>query len=301
MSKVLISGGTGLIGKQLGKRLREKNYDVAILSRTKSLNNDGSSYLWDPENNTIDKEATVTADYIIHLAGINMGGKRWTPERRRQILDSRVKSAELIFDQVRKQDKKPEAFITASAIGYYGAITSEDVFDETSAAFDDFLGQTCKEWEKIADNFSDIGVRSVKIRTGIVLSKNGGALPRLTLPVRLGIGSPLGNGNQYLPWIHIDDLCNIYIHAIANTEMNGPFNAVAPEHHTSKEFMKALACKLGKPLWFPKIPAAALRLLFGKMSDMLLYGSRISSEKIVSAGYKFVYPELDSALEDLYN
>lgn len=299
MPKVLISGGTGLIGRQLCRRLQEEKYEIAILSRTKNHEIELPVYLWNPDRNIVDEEAFVSADYIIHLAGVNIGGKRWTPERKRQILDSRIKSAELLFNQVRKLQKKPKAFITASAVGYYGAITSEEVMDETRDAFDDFLGQTCKEWEKVADHFTDIGIRSVKIRTGIVLSNHGGALPKLTLPVRLGIGSPLGSGNQYLPWIHIDDLCNIYIHAVKNMEMIGAFNAVAPQHLNNREFIKTIAYKLGKSIWFPNIPVAVLRLIFGRMSDMLIYGSMVSSEKIIAAGYKFIYPELESALEDL--
>jgi len=298
MAKVLVTGGTGLVGKHLCRRLLEQGYEVANLSRTKRTDKEVPSYLWDLEKRTIDPEAVFSADYIVHLAGTNIGGKRWTNKRRKQILDSRVRSGEIIFDQVKKMNKLPRAYITASAIGYYGTVTTGETFDETSAPSDDFLGQTCSAWEHVADKFSDLGVRSVKIRTGIVLSKNGGALSKLIVPVRLGLGAALGDGKQYLPWIHIDDLCSIYLQAIENTNMHGPYNAVAPEQVTNKEFTRKMARIIKKPLWLPNIPTTALRLILGDMSQMLVYGSKISSEKIVSSGYQFQYPDLGSALEN---
>ncbi|MFH0759477.1 MAG: TIGR01777 family oxidoreductase [Bacteroidota bacterium] len=298
MAKVLVTGGTGLVGKHLCRRLLEDGYEVVNLSRRKSPGNEIPSYLWDLEKRTIDPEAVLSADYIVHLAGTNIGGKRWTNKRRQQILDSRVASGEIIYHQVKTQNKQPMAYITASAVGYYGAVSAAEPFEETSAPSDDFLGRTCSAWEHVADKFSDLGVRSVKIRTGIVLSKDGGALSKLSLPVRLGLGAALGDGNQYLPWIHIDDLCSIYLQAIENTNMHGPYNAVAPEQVTNKEFTRKMARIIKKPLWLPNIPTTALRLILGDMSQMLVYGSKISSEKIVSSGYQFQYPDLGSALEN---
>ncbi len=298
MAKVLVTGGTGLVGKHLCRRLLEQGHEVTSLSRTKSPDNEIPSYLWDLEKRSIDPEAVFSADYLVHLAGTNIGGKRWTNKRRQQILDSRVRSGEIIFNQVITQNKQPRAYITASAVGYYGAVTTAEPFEETSAPSDDFLGQTCSAWEHVADKFSGMGVRSVKIRTGIVLSKDGGTLSKLSMPVRLGLGAALGDGKQYIPWIHIDDLCNIYLQAIEDANMRGAYNAVAPEQVTNKEFTRKMAHVLTKPLWLPNIPTTALRLILGDMSQMLVYGSKISPEKIVSSGYQFLFPDLGSALEN---
>lgn len=172
------------------------------------------------------------------------------------------------------------------------------IFQETDSNFDDFLGNTCKLWEKTADKFQKLGIKTVKIRTGIVLSKQGGALNKMLLPIQLGFGSALGNGKQYIPWIHIDDLCNIYIKALEDTKMNGVYNAVAPNHTTNEEFNKTIASVLNKPFWFPNIPAFIIRLIFGKMSSLILNGSRISSEKIQTTGYQFLFPNLANALKN---
>ncbi len=298
MPKVLISGGSGLIGRQLSRGLREKGYEVALLSRDRKSGGQISSFYWDVKGQIIQEDALRDVDCIVHLAGANIGAKRWTAKRRKDIRDSRVKTGQMIFNLVKKQEKKPESFITSSATGYYGAITSQDVFSEGDPPSSDFLGQTCKEWEEIADSFSDLGVRSVKIRTGIVLSREGGALSKFMLPVRLGLGAALGSGKQYLPWIHMDDLCGIYIQAIENRKMVGAYNAVAPEHLTNKELNRIIAKILRKPLWLPNIPAVLIKLLFGKMSEMLLNGSRISAQKIVSTNYNFLFPDIESALNN---
>jgi uncharacterized protein (TIGR01777 family) len=299
MDKVLISGGTGLIGKHLCKRLQEKGYAVACLSRTNRQIPGIQTYFWDIEKHAMDQEAIATADYIIHLAGVNIGEKSWTKNRRKEIRDSRVKSAHLIFDKVKENNKQPKAFISASAIGYYGAITSENIFSETNPASHDFLGETCLFWEEAADLFQAAGIRTVKIRTGIVLSRQGGVLAKLVALVKLGIGSAIGDGRQYMPWIHIEDLCNIFIRAIEDMKMNGAFNAVSPDHTTNQEFIRVLAKVLHKPLWFPRIPAILLRIPFGKMADIILKGSRVSSDKIRQGGYAFKFADLEQALKDL--
>jgi uncharacterized protein (TIGR01777 family) len=299
-SRVLIAGGTGLIGRHLSKRLQEHGYEVAILSRSKHNSAYALSYFWNPDQNEIQKEAVNACDYIINLAGANIGDKRWTSKRRQEILESRTKSSKLIFNNIEKGKHKLSAYITASAIGYYGAITSNNIFQESDTPANDFLGQTCKEWEEAADIFTEIGVRTVKIRTGIVLSKVGGALAKLNIPIRLGFASAIGHGKQYMPWIHIEDLCNIYIQAIRANEMAGPYNAVAPEHITNKNFTRKAARALHRPFWFPNIPAFVLKLRFGQLSSMLLSGSRVSSEKLLATGYSFQFPDIDSAFENLY-
>lgn len=299
MAKVLITGGTGLIGIQLRKSLQEKGYEVAVLSRTKKNEDEIQTYLWNLDKNTIDKEVLNSVDYIIHLAGVNVGEKRWTSKRKKLILDSRIKSGELMLNNLDQQNNQLKAYITASGTGYYGAITSEKIFSEQDSAADDFLGQVCEKWEQIADKFSERGFRSVKIRTAVVLSNRGGALSKMLIPVKLGIGSSIGSGNQYFPWIHIDDLCNIYIKAIEDATMNGAYNAVSPEFLTNRQFTHTIARHLKKPFWFPPIPSRAIRIIFGKMSQILLTGSRISAEKIQDSGFVFKYPKLQDALKQL--
>jgi len=299
MSRVLITGGSGLIGQALRIKLEEKGYEVALLGRRVSKNKSVANFTWDIARGDIDKEALNTSDYIIHLAGANIGAKRWTRKRKQEIRDSRIDSTNLLYANTDRQNTKLKAFISSSAIGYYGAINSEHIFNEADPPSDDFLGQICRDWEYAADQFTGAGIRTVKIRTGIVLSKTGGAMSRLQIPVKWGLGSPLGDGKQYMPWIHMDDLCDIYLHALEHEDMQGAYNAVAPQHINNKEFTRSLAEALGKPFWAPNIPAFAMNLLFGEMAAMLLKGSRISSEKIREAGFSFKFPDLESAFQEL--
>lgn len=299
VDKIIISGGTGIIGTQLYNKLKEKGYYVAILGRTKNRKDDRPNYIWDIDKNTIENDALKDADYIIHLAGANIGDKRWTKKRKKQIIDSRTKSGKLIFDEIQKQNIKLKAFISASAIGYYGAITSDTIYSETSHPHIDFLSETCQKWEQIADKFEELNIRTVKIRTGIVLTKQGGALAKIKTIIKKGFGSSLGSGTQYMPWIHIDDLCNIYIKAIENKSMKGAYNAVAPNHVTNKYFTETLARVLKKHIWMPNIPEFILKLFLGKMHVILLNGSRISSAKIIKTNYKFKFTNLENALVDL--
>lgn len=299
MEKVLITGGSGIVGRHLSHKLQERGYSVAILSRAKMQTAGVMVYTWNLNNSEIEEKAINNVDYIIHLAGANIGEKRWTKARKQLIVDSRVKTAELIFKKVKEQNKGLKAFISASAIGYYGTITSDIIFKETDLPSDDFLGNTCKEWEDIVDRFKELKIRTVKIRTGVVLTEKKGALSKIITPVKMGIASAIGSGEQYLPWIHIDDLCEIYIKAIEDKQMNGAYNAVAPDYKTNKDFTKILASVLNKPFWFPKIPASLMKLIFGEMSVLLLKGSRVSADKILEAGYKFQFPDLKSALTNL--
>lgn len=299
MATILITGGTGVIGKHLSEKFKEKGYSVAILSRVSRHDTDIRSYAWNIDKSEIEKLAIETADSIIHLAGANIGDKRWSNKRRQLIIDSRIKTGKLIFEKLKENKNKPKAFISASAIGFYGTITTNKIFSETDPPSSDFLGDTCRQWEQSADRFEELGIRTVKIRTGLVLTKQGGVLAKMILPINIGIGSAMGSGRQHMPWIHIDDLCGIYIKAVEDIEMNGAYNAVAPEHKTNKDFTKTLARVLKKPYWFPNIPALLLKLIFGKKSEILLKGSRVSSEKITSAGYRFKFTNLESALLDL--
>lgn len=305
MPRVLLTGGTGLIGQRLCRILEDRGYEVAILSRRRGnvLQGNGTAtrvHYWNPDRQEIDEDLVNNCDFIIHLAGANIGGKRWTGRRKQQILESRVGPADLIHRKLSLRDSRLKAFISSSAVGYYGARTTGDICRETDPPASDFLGETCRKWEQAADRFAGSGIRTVKIRTGVVLANNGGALKRMDWLFRLGLGSAIGSGMQYMPWIHIDDLCQIYILAMEQEGMQGAYNAVAPEHVTNRIFSKELAKVLHKPFWFPRIPAIFMRLLFGEMSVILLTGSRVSSEKITEAGHVFLYPRLVDALREIY-
>jgi len=299
MARVLITGGSGLIGQHLCKKLQEKGYDVAILTRSRKQETEILTYTWDLNKNEIEKEAIDTADFIIHLAGEDIGKKRWTARRKQQIVDSRIKSGQLVFNKIREYKKDLKAFISASAVGYYGFATSDKIFSETDMPAKDFLGQTCRKWEQMSDRFVELEVRTVKIRTGVVLTKTGGALSKMMIPIKMGIGSAIGNGKQFIPWIHIDDLCGIYIKAIEDSNMNGAYNAVAPDQISNMGFTRTLAGILNKPFWFPNIPAIVMKIIFGEMSDILLKGNRVSADKIQATGYKFLLPNLEGAFKEL--
>ena len=299
METVLITGGSGLLGKHLCRKLMERGYKPAILTRRPDYKSNITNYYWDPDKEEINNDAISSADYIIHLAGVNIGEKRWTKKRKRIIMDSRILPAKFLFDKIKESGHKPRAFISISGVGYYGSITSDRIFSETDRHAEDFLGEVCRLWENTASRFEAIGMRTVRIRSAVVLTERGGVLARMALPVKFGIGSPIGSGKQYFPWIHVEDLCNIFIRAIEDTQMTGVYNAAAPDQRINKEFVRTLAKVLKKPLWFPPVPAILMKLLLGEMSVILLTGSRISSEKIKKAGYLFIFPELEDALKNL--
>lgn len=291
MAKILITGGTGLVGSKLTKLLLKKKHDVIILSRKPKNKNE---FLWDVKEKFIEKEALKNVDYIIHLAGAGIADQRWSNERKKVIIDSRVETANLLFKKVKENKIDLKGFISASGTGFYGALTSDKIFKETDKAANDFLGEVCQKWEKAAYQFESLKIPVSILRTGIVLSEKGGALEKMKTPVI----TPLGSGNQYLPWIHIDDLCALYIECVENN-LKGIFNAVAPEHHTSKSFSKTLAKCVKRPfIGFPA-PSFALKLLFGEMAIILLEGSRISSKKIEKSGYSFRFKTLKKALCDM--
>jgi len=299
MDTVLITGGTGLVGTYLSKILADKGYKVILLARKHNPESKFPIYHWNPSLEEIDTEAIKMADYIINLAGAGIGEKRWTRKRKQIITESRIKTTRLLFDKIVTSGSELKAFISASAIGYYGSDQTDREFKEDDRPGNDFLAQTCLEWEKTSDRFEASGIRTVKIRTGIVLSNKGGILPKITIPVNLGIGSALGTGRQYIPWIHIDDLCNIYIKAMEDQKMKGAFNAVAPGIVTNRDLIHGVAELLDKPLFLPNIPEFLLKIIFGEMSSILLSGNRISSEKIIKAGFDFKFSLIDDALRDL--
>lgn len=299
MSRVLIAGGSGQIGRYLSNSLLKKGYTVSLLSRKEIEIDKISTYLWNVNKREIDEEAIKTADYIINLSGANIGEKRWSLQRKNEILDSRVESNKLLFEKVKELNKNLDAFITSSAVGYYGIKTSDKIFIETDDHADDFLGTVCHQWEKESESFERLGIRTVKIRTGVVLNNGAGALSKMMLPIKIFFGSPLGSGNQYVPWIHIEDLSNLYIRALEDSVMNGAYNAVAEEYITNKELTYALAKKMNRPIILPNVPAFILKLALGEMAEIVLEGSRVSSEKIIKSGFQFTYSDIESALDNL--
>jgi uncharacterized protein (TIGR01777 family) len=297
MASILVTGGTGLIGKHLCKLLKQKGHSVSILSRIKSSNS--NTFYWNVEDNFIDPEAFINIDYIIHLAGAGIADKRWTKPRKAELINSRVNSTNLLFQKIKELNPNLKAFISASGIGYYGATTTDKISNEEDKPGNDFISKICTLWEKAANQFNSLHIRTVVFRTGIVLTKKGGAFEKITKPIKLGFGAALGSGHQYMPWIHIDDLCSMYIEAIENQKIKGIYNAVSPEHTSNKSFTKSIAEVLKKPIWLPNIPSSILKIIFGKMAIILLEGSRVSSKKIVTTGFNFRYPKLKIALENL--
>ena len=291
MAKVLITGGTGLVGKRLSQILKDNNHEIVILSRNPKGKNE---FKWDISSKYIDKNAFKNIDYIIHLAGAGIADKRWTTKRKQLIIDSRVLSANLLFDTIKELKIDLKGFISASGIGYYGAITSDKIYEETDKAGTDFLAEICKKWEQAAHQFSIHNIPVTILRTSIVLTKKGGALEKMKTPVIL----PLGTGKQYLPWIHIDDLCQMYIMAIEQN-LTGIYNAVAPEHQTSTSFSKELAKYLKRPYLPIGVPSFVLKIIFGELAIILLKGSKISAKKIEKKGYSFRFKTFKKALYNL--
>lgn len=300
-SSVLITGGSGLIGRYLTSALLNDGYQVSHLSRKANQFGKVRVFRWDPEKGYADPLALEGVNYIIHLAGANIGEKRWSESRKEEIVKSRVESSRLLYDIISSNNIELKAFISASAAGYYGSLTSEKIFKEQDGAATDFLGNTCRLWEAGADLFADAGIRTVKIRTAVVLEKSDSALSKMMMPAKFGFLVQTGNGRQYMPWIHIEDLCNIYVKAIKDEEMNGAYNAVSPQHTTHKTFIKSLAQVMGKPVFPVPVPGFILKAALGEMSDVVLKGSRVSAEKISNSGYEFLYPELIGALREVLN
>lgn len=295
---ILITGGSGLIGKELNKTLVTNGHQVSILSRKKS--NDSNTFHWDPSSNTIELEALQWADSIVHLAGAGIVDSKWT-ERRKQVLEeSRVKTAQLIFNTIKENNIQVKSFISASGIGFYGAETTSKIYTEEDEASSHYIGKLCVKWEQAAQKFKSLGIQVNILRTGVVLTPEGGALEKLAKPIKYGIGSPLGSGKQYIPWIHVTDLCKMYTKLIdGNLKKNTIYNAVAPEHITNQDFTKVLAKTLHRKLWMPNVPSFVLKIILGTRADLVLEGSRISCDKIQEDGFTFHYPQLKMALDKI--
>lgn len=299
MAVILISGGTGLVGKALSKRLITEGHEVRILSRNPKSSSQLKSFYWNVEKNEIDEKAFEGVEHIVHLAGSGIADKRWTDSRKQDIIDSRVNSMKLITSVVQKKNIKLKSFVGASAIGIYGMITSETIFTETDIGKDDFLRQSCSQWENSYREIQTLSNKNSIIRIGLVLSKDGGALKRLLPLFQLGLGSAVGSGKQYMPWIHLDDLVSIFNEALFNSNYSGIYNAVSIEETTSNSFSKQLAKSLSKPFFLPNVPAFMLKIAFGEMANVLLEGSRVSNKKLIHTGFQLKYPALSEALKEI--
>lgn len=295
--KILITGATGLIGKRLANRLKEKGHSVNILVRNKTEN--PNEFLWNTTENFIEDEAFTNVESIIHLSGASIG-KRWTKNYKKELHDSRVETSNLLFSYAKKHELKLKSFISASGINYYGTFTSNEILTEEMPIKKlDFLANLCKNWEEAALQFSEISERVVCLRTSPVLSQKGGTLELLKKVTNLNLASPLGSGDQWMNWIHLDDLVEMYVFAVENTEMEGAFNAVADEIPSNKNFMKGLAKKM-KKLFIPiPVPRHLIQLILGEMSTIILEGSRASNQKIKSLGFEFKHPMLSETFENL--
>jgi uncharacterized protein len=296
---ILITGGTGLIGTKLTHLLIERGYDVAHLSRTKTGAEEIKTYKWDIKKQIVEEGAVEKARAIVHLAGASVAGKRWTEDYKEIILKSRTESSFLLYQRLQQVNHGVEAFIASSATGYYGGDAGDKICTEETRAGEDFLAYVTREWESKVQLVDKLGIRRVQFRTGIVLSEKGGALPKILQPVKLGVGAPLGSGKQFMSWIHLDDLCEMYIRAIEDTNMEGIYNAVSPNPVTNKDFTKIAAKTVNKPMFLPPVPAFALKLALGEMALTVLSSQIVSSKKIEMNGFKFKYPHLGDALQDL--
>jgi len=293
---ILITGASGYIGKHLIANLKDSSCKVRTLTTNALTANQQNIFYWNPEKGLIDEQCLLGVDYIINLAGANIGTGRWTKKRRAQIINSRVKSTELLYDKVLNLNIALKAYIGASAIGYYGTNKLGTQFDENSPAGNDFLAQVCVAWENQSILFADAGYRTVIIRTGMALSPEAPALKKMLQPIKLGIGGPIASGKQFIPWISIVDLCNIYLRAINDESFAGIYNAVSPSTLTNYQLTKALAAKHGKPYFFPATPAWLLRILLGEMSTLISEGNPVYPRRLLEANYSFVHQDIGEVI-----
>ena len=302
MKSILITGGTGLIGSKLIDSIDKSVYNVYVLTRKKSYEENRVNYInWDPENSVLDISQIKNIYSVINLAGESIDGSRWTSNYKRKILDSRVNSTRLLFNKVKEMKELPKSFISASATGFY-EVNTDNPQVETDLPGNNFLSDVVQQWEKEILKFKGLGLRTTTFRIGLVLSKDGGVLKRLYPIFKLFLGVPIGSGKQMISWIHESDMIGLINMAIESNKFEGIYNAVAPEIITNTEFTKSLLKSLNR-FSYPSIikaPSFIVRILFGEQSDLVLNGLNISSEKIMQSNYKFKFTKLSSALNAIY-
>jgi len=299
MAKVLITGGSGSIGKYLILRLLLKGHQVSIIGRSKKEIPGAESFVYDLDKGEISEAALRDVTHIIHLAGAGIADKPWSPTRKQEIIESRVKPLQLLASKLQARNQRIKAIISSSAVGYYGGLTSNEIFTEESSQASDFLGSTCKMWEDAVQVFKPIADREVRVRTSVVLMNDAGALAKLVKPTKLGFGAAVGSGKQWMPWIHIDDLVELYVRAIEDDKLSGPYNAASPDHVNQSTMIKKIGKTLNRPTFLPPVPKFLIKTVMGEMSAVVTEGSRVSSQKLIDSGFEFKYSELQPALNDL--
>ncbi len=297
--RILITGGSGLIGSELTKRMLSIGHKVVHLSRNPRSIKDVPVFKWDPAKGEIEEDAFKGVDTIVHLAGANIAEGRWTKKRRKEIIDSRILSTKLLHDTLERLDHSVSSVICASAIGFYGD-RGDQWLTEEHGPQPVFLSEVCQLWEQELSSFNKLGIRTCILRIGIVLSKEGGALPKTTMSLNFGLAPSMGSGKQYYSWIHLTDLCRLIETAIENVHFEGIFNAVAPKPETYLDFMHIIKeVKSKKAIIFPS-PRILFTTVLGEMASILLYSARVSAQKITQYGFKFIYKDLRSALKNIY-
>jgi uncharacterized protein (TIGR01777 family) len=296
-TKILITGGTGLIGRKLVYFFNELGIQVHLLSRKKNQTKKGVFY-WNPDLNEIDSKCLEGVETIIHLAGAGIADKRWTPTYKQIILQSRIKSTQLLYHTLQTNQHQVKQLISTSAIGFYASNSFENLTEDTNAG-NSFLADVCKEWEQQALNFRNLNIEVSIVRVGLVLSRIGGMLKSIEIPAKLGLAASFGNGNQMQSWIHIDDLVRMYAH-IYKHRLTGIYNGVAPNPVSNKQLLKMICKKLNRPFFLPGIPKWFLKLVLGEIVDLLYANQKVSAQKITKAGFVFKYPGLENALTELY-
>ena len=299
---VLITGGSGLVGQRLSEILIEKGYSVSHLSRKEDLTGPIKKYRWDPESGLFDTNCLKNIDHIIHLAGAGVADKRWTESRKKEILASRIDSTKLLLANLEKTNNNVKSVVSASAIGYYGFYENEKLFTEKDNAGTDFLATVTKAWENESGKFSAIGIRTVRLRIGVVLSEKGGALPQMVNPIKYFAGMAIGSGQQIISWIALDDLCNLFIYSIENESIKGIYNAVAPNPISNNEFTKMIGKVLKRPIWPINLPEFLLEILLGEMANIVTKGSAVSNHRIANeTDFRYKFTSLEPCLKALYN
>lgn len=297
---VLITGGTGLIGKRLTTLLQNKNYSVSHLSRNSQSQTGVKTFVWNPEKKYLESGALDNVDFIVHLAGTGIADSRWTKKRKDEILKSRTLGLELLQQEIIKSSNPPSALLSASGIAYYGSDNGSKQLTEQTPPGNDFLAYVTQQWEAAADNFLQIGIRVVKLRTGIVLSKKGGALAKMAAPARFGLGASLGNGQQWCSWIHLDDLCRMYINALEDASWQGAYNAVATTPVTNDNLTRLICRTLNKPKWLPNLPGFLLKIALGELATVVLGSGYVTNERIKKeTDFNYQYSDLIAALNDV--
>ncbi|MDF0692738.1 TIGR01777 family oxidoreductase [Aquirufa ecclesiirivi] len=292
--KILITGGTGFIGKALQKQLRSSGHEVVILSRS------GGDFHWDPAKGEMDIRALEGLDAIIHLAGAGIAEKRWTESRKEELIQSRVQSSQTLYQALKQHPHQVHTLISASGIGYYGADTGERLCEESTEPGQDFIASCTQAWEGSLKGIEGLGIRVVKFRIGLVMGNGGGIFPVLQKPIRWFVGANIGTGKQWQSWIHLKDLIGMFQWALQEKSMKGVYNAVAPEPLRQSELNQQLARAMHRPLFLPAVPAFALRLVLGEMAVLVTGGNLVSSDRIQKeAGFSFRFVRFSEALKDL--